>query len=95
MRWAVAMGYRTDNPCERVTATPGRQRRVVRHVRALPHAEFGEAMATVRASGATTAAKLAFEFLVLTAARSGEVRAGAVGTRSTSTTRSGLSPPSA
>ena len=43
-------------------------------MRALPHAEVAEAVATVRASGATTAAKLAFEFLVLTAARSGEVR---------------------
>ena len=31
-------------------------------------------MATIRASGATTPAKLAFEFPVLTAARSGEVR---------------------
>ena len=43
-------------------------------MRALPHAEVAEAVATVRASRATTAAKLAFEFLVLTAARSGEVR---------------------
>ncbi|MCY4121138.1 MAG: site-specific integrase [Acidobacteria bacterium] len=74
MQWAVAMEYRPDNPCERVAATLGRQRRVVRHMRALPHAEVAEAVATVRASGATTAAKLAFEFLVLTAARSGEVR---------------------
>ena len=74
MQWAVAMEYRTDNPCERVAATLGRQRRVVRHMRALPHAEVAEAVATIRASGATTSAKLAFEFLVLTAARSGEVR---------------------
>ena len=74
MQWAVAMEYRPDNPCERVAATLGRQRRVVRHMRALPHAEVAEAVATVRASRATTAAKLAFEFLVLTAARSGEVR---------------------
>ncbi len=74
MQWAVAMEYRPDNPCERVAATLGRQRRVVRHMRALPHAEVADAVATVRASGATTAAKLAFEFLVLTAARSGEVR---------------------
>ncbi len=74
MQWAVAMEYRPDNPCERVAATLGRQRRVVRHMRALPHAEVADAVATVRASRATTAAKLAFEFLVLTAARSGEVR---------------------
>ena len=68
------MEYRADNPCERIAATLGRQRRVVRHMRALPHAEVAEAVATVRASGAITAAKLALEFLVLTAARSGEVR---------------------
>ena len=74
MQWAVAMEYRPDNPCERVGATLGRQRDVVRHMRALPHAEVAEAVAIVRASGATAAAKLAFEFLVLTAARSGEVR---------------------
>ena len=74
MHWAVAMEYRPDNPCDRVAATLGRQRHVVRHMRALPHAEVAEAVATVRASGATAAAKLAFEFLVLTAARSGEVR---------------------
>lgn len=36
MQWAVAMEYRPDNPCERVAATLGRQRRVVRHMRALP-----------------------------------------------------------
>ena len=74
MQWAVAMEYRPDNPCDRIAATLGRQRRVVRHMRALPHVEVAEAVATIRASGATTAAKLAFEFLVLTAARSGEVR---------------------
>ena len=74
LHWAVAMEYRPDNPCDRVAATLGRQRHVVRHMRALPHAEVAEAVATVRASGATATAKLAFEFLVLTAARSGEVR---------------------
>ena len=74
MQWAVAMEYRAENPCDRVAATLGRQRDVVRHMRALPHAEVASAVATVRASRATTAAKLAFECLVLTAARSGEVR---------------------
>ena len=74
MQWAVAMEYRADNPCDRVVATLGRQRDVVRHMRALPHAEVASAVATVRATRATSAVKLAFEFLVLTAARSGEVR---------------------
>ena len=34
LQWAVAMEYRADNPCERVAATLGRQRDVVRHMRA-------------------------------------------------------------
>ena len=41
---------------------------------ALPHARVAAAIETVQASKATRMVKLAFEFLVLTAARSGEVR---------------------
>ena len=74
MQWAAAMEFRTDDPCDRVGATLGRQRDVVQHMRALPHGEVAAAIETVRASGATPTAKLAFEFLVLTAAPSGEVR---------------------
>ena len=43
-------------------------------MRALPHAAVAYALATVRASQASVTTKRAFEFLVLTAARSGEVR---------------------
>ena len=68
------MEYRTDNPCDRIGPVLGPQRDVVRHMRALPHGEVLSAIETVRASKATSALKLAFEFLVLTAARSGEVR---------------------
>ena len=42
--------------------------------RALPPRDVAAAIETVRASGASPAARLAFEFLVLKAARSGEVR---------------------
>ena len=69
MQWAVAMEFRTDKPCDRIRATLGRQRDVV-----LSHRDVGAALETVQASRATTAAKLAFEFLVPTATRSGEVR---------------------
>ncbi|MCY3820073.1 MAG: site-specific integrase [Gammaproteobacteria bacterium] len=41
---------------------------------ALPHRDVAAAIATVRASNAAEAVKLAFEFLVLTAARWGEAR---------------------
>ena len=52
----------------------GSQGDVVRHMRALPHGEVASAIETVRASRARPVVKLAFEFLVLTATRSGEVR---------------------
>ena len=74
MDWAIAMQLRTDNPCDRLGKVLGPQQDLVQHMRALPHAEVAAAIQTVRASGATTAVKLAVEFLVLTAARSGEVR---------------------
>ena len=73
--WAVALELRNDNPCDRVLSVLGPQNDIVTHRRALPHKEVASAVATVRASGSAQAAvKLAFEFLVLTAARSGEVR---------------------
>ena len=77
MEWAVLMEFRTDNPCERVGAVLGPQRAIVQHRRSVPHGQVASAIAAVRASRAMPAVKLAFEFLVLTAARSGEVR-GAV-----------------
>ena len=75
MKWAVAMGYRPDDPAGDVLARAlGRQQAVVQHMRALPHGEVADAITTVRTSKASITTKLAFEFLVLTAARSGEVR---------------------
>ena len=74
MEWAVAMGYRGANPCGRVDLVLGRQRHRTRHMPALPHREVAGALVAVRGSGARTVVKLAFEFLVLTAGRSGEVR---------------------
>lgn len=74
MEWAVAMEFRTDNPCDRLKTALPRQKDVRTHMRALPYAKVSAAIATVRESRASLSAKLAFEFLVLTAARSGEVR---------------------
>ena len=75
MKWAVAMGYRPDNPAGDVLGQVlGRQRAVVQHMRALPHGAVADALATVRTSRALVTTKDAFELLVLTAARSGEVR---------------------
>ena len=75
LKWAVARGYRQDNPAgEAITAALPKRPKLVRHMPAVPHAEVAGAIAAVRASGAWLATKLAFEYLVLTAARSGEVR---------------------
>ena len=75
MKWAIAMGYRPDNPAgDALGQALGRQQAVVQHMRALPHGAVADALATVRASPASVTIKQAFEFLVLTAARSGEVR---------------------
>ena len=74
MEWAIAMNLRADNPCDRLGPVLGKQNEVVRHMRALPHRDVSAAVKTVRASDAAEAVKLAFEFLVLTAARWGEVR---------------------
>ena len=74
MEWAVAMEYRTDNPCHRIGPVLGRQQENVQHMRALPHHEVASALEATRRSAARRVVKLAFEFLVLTAARSGEVR---------------------
>ena len=75
MQWAVTKGYREGDPAGThvLTALP-RRKRVRQHFRALPHAKVAWAVATVRATNAHEATKLAFEFLVLTAARSGEIR---------------------
>ena len=77
MEWAVAMDLRPDNPCDRIGPVLGEQGGLVRHMPALLHGEVASAIETVRASNARPVVKLAFEFLVLTAVRSGEVRGAA------------------
>ncbi len=75
MKWAVAEGHREDNPAgDAIGAALPKSAGPQKHQRALPHAEVSEAVHKVRASNAWPATKLAFEYLVLTAARSGEVR---------------------
>ncbi len=74
LEWAVAMEHRIDNPCDRIGPVLGVQKHVAQHVRALRHREVAAAIEAVRGSAALPAAKLAFELLVLAAARWGEVR---------------------
>ena len=75
MKWAVAQNYRTDNPAgEAISAALPKSNGPAKHFRALPYSEVGAAIEKIRQSGAYIGTKLAFEFLVLTATRSGEVR---------------------
>ena len=75
MRWAVAQDYREDNPAgDAISAALPKHSVHRQHQRALPHAQIADALERVRASKAHRATALAFEFLVLAACRSGEVR---------------------
>ena len=75
-RWAVAQGHRIDDPAGLVIdAALPQNGGTRRHMPALPYDEVRGCIERIKASkGASASSKLAFEFLVLTAARSGEVR---------------------
>ena len=75
MKWAVAQGYRDDNPAgDAIAAALPRANGTKRYFRAVHHSEVGDVIRAVRGSQASLPSRLAFEFLVFTAARSGEVR---------------------
>lgn len=77
LKWAIAKGWRKDNPADAVSLALPKVTAVKEHRKALPYAEVSVCLQAVQASGAGLVTKAALEFLVLTAARSGEVR-GAV-----------------
>ena len=74
-KWAVTQGHRADDPTAAIGAALPKRGKTTEHHRALPFAEVATAIDTIRASKAWPATKLVIEFLALTAARSGEVRA--------------------
>lgn len=75
MDWAVTHGYRLDNPAGRsLLKVLPQVKRLKQHHPALPYAQVAWALSLVRYSTANVLTNLALEFLVLTAARSGEVR---------------------
>jgi len=75
MKWAIAQGWRQDNPAESIaSALPKRDKSLKGQRKALTYAEVAGCINAVQASGAGLSTKLAFEFLVLTATRSGEAR---------------------
>ena len=72
---AVAKGHRSDNPADTVKAMLSKHQSVeTKGHRSLPYDRVGDAVIRVRASQAWIGTRLSFEFLVLCAARAGEVR---------------------
>jgi integrase len=72
--WAKAAGHRDgDNPVEGVGDELPRQKDKAEHHAALPYADLNPFLTALHASGANDATKLALEFLILTAMRTGEV----------------------
>ena len=75
MARAIALEYIENNPAgEGVDAALAKLPRIKAHHPALPYAQLPAALKAVRESPATPAVALGFEFLALTACRSGEVR---------------------
>lgn len=72
---ATAAGHRSgENQCRIAAIGLPKQADKVRHFAALPYTELPGFVAKLRASDSVEAVRLALEFLILTAARSGEVR---------------------
>ncbi len=73
--WVVAQGWRSDNPAGRaITRALPRHSGVKNHYEALHYSQVPGAMEKVRESSSDLITRLSLEFLVLTAARSSEVR---------------------
>ncbi len=73
MRWAVAHDYAQTNPVDAAVELLPKQRDTVEHHAALPVAEAGAFWTSLKGRP-REAARLALQFAILTAARSGEAR---------------------
>jgi integrase len=72
--WAKASGYRNgDNPVDGVAKVLPRVRQVANHHAALPYGELPAFLQVLRDADTGESTKLAFEFLILTVARTSEV----------------------
>ena len=72
--YAIAAGLRSDNPVAAVERALPRRPRLKEHHKAVAHAELPSAVAAIREANAYGSTRLALEFIILTAARAGEVR---------------------
>ena len=75
MKWAVAQGYRGDNPAGKALgAALPKMSTAQTHYSALPYKRVPAALRRVKSSGLYTGKLLCFEFLVLCAVRNAEAR---------------------
>lgn len=74
MKWAVAKGWRQDNPAEAISSALPKQTERPQHRKSLPYSEVPEFLRKLDNSAASVSAKLALRLIILTATRSGEVR---------------------
>ena len=74
MKWAIAQGYRQDDPSNAIEQALPKGARTVKQRKSIHYDKVVECLYAVQASYASASTKLALEFLILTAARSGEVR---------------------
>jgi integrase len=73
-KWGIAEGMCASNPAVSQALALPREVRKPKHRRSLPYSQVAECIETIKASQAWGSTKLALEFLILTASRSGEVR---------------------
>ncbi len=73
-KWAQAKQWRISDPTDSIEKALPKHKKPVKHHKSLPFDEVSQAIETVKNSNALDVTKLAFEFLILTACRSGDVR---------------------
>lgn len=74
LKWAVAKGWRQDNPADAITTALPKVPKVQAHRVALPYDKVADFLTALRGDGALPQTRWAIEFLILTAMRSLEVR---------------------
>ena len=78
LEWCQAHGYVETNVAgDAINGALPRMAAVKKHYEALPYGEISGVLKAVESSGASTVVRLAFQFLIYTAARSGEIRGAA------------------
>ena len=74
MKWAIAQGWRLDNPADAIAQALPKQTAPKKHRKSLPYQEVAGFLDVMRGSNAGKTTKLALEMVILAALRSVEVR---------------------